>query len=221
MQPWIRKYNYIADYYNTAYNLYSKLYPAFPVTYYSIDWDYTKDHYDKKLMAGSYEKYGIGALSGFRFKKIQMLPAYNVESIQPIYNGDEKGLTLKDAEFGSISFPTTYGLKPNEYDIIHFSQDFMMETIDFKPIFVVRNTELATYGDINLYKLSLKVSSSTLLDLEQQISDRFMFLEFTKQIHDIRTAAILLNLQQKNETLDSKFYEMTNPLGLYIQKTSI
>lgn len=219
MRPYIRKYNYISDFYSTVYDIYTNVYQAYPISYYSVDWEYSKDQVDKKLMAASYEKMGIGPLSGIRWKKIQMLPVYNIEQIQPSYTADERGLTMMDTEMTSISFPTSYGIKPVEWDVVHFSQAFMNRDIDLKPLFVVKNVELATFGDLTLYKLMLKVAPYNLADLEEsQISERLMFLEFTKQIYDTSTAEILLKMQQRSDEAGVKLYDTKHITGLYIQE---
>ena len=50
---------------------------AYPVTYYKVDWK--NSIYDEDLMGASYEKHGLGQLSGIVWKKIQMLPVYWTE----------------------------------------------------------------------------------------------------------------------------------------------
>lgn len=216
MQPWIRRMNYIQDWYSTQNEMYAKEAPAYPVDYYSLDLE--KSVYDKELMGGSYEKYGVGQLSGMVWKKIQLLPVYYVEQIQPMYNADEKGLTLKDSELSGLVIPSIYGIKPTEWDFIHFSQKFMFDASDFTPIFVMKNLELSTYGSVNYYKVTLKVTDSqTLPLLNQQLSGIYMFLEFTKRIHEIQTASLLLKLQNKHENLSKKLERFFHSIGIYLQ----
>jgi len=216
MQPWIRRYNYISDYYNTVYDTYTNVYPGYPVTYYSVDW--SNSVYDTNLMAGSYEKNGVGSLTGIKFKKILLLPVYGIDQITPSNNGGEKGLTLHDTETSTVSFSSDYGLKPYEWDVIHFSQGFMSpDNNDNGPVFVVRNTSPATYGRMTHWKCDIKTAPYTLGDVKQQISSEYMFLEFTKQIHRLDTAAILIKLQQRSDSLSENLKDIFHDIGFYLQ----
>jgi len=216
MQPWIRRYNYISDYYNTVYDTYSKVYPGFPITYYSIDWQ--ESIYDKKLMAGSYEKNGVGSLSGIKFKKILLLPVFGIEQINPNNSGGERGLTMHETETSTVSFSSNYGLIPYEWDIVHFNQNFMSpDNNDDGPVFVVRNTNPATHGRMVMWNCQLKVAPYRLGDVKKQISSEYMFLEFTKKIHRLDTAAILLKLQQRSGSLSENLRSIFHNTGFYLQ----
>jgi len=216
MQPWIRRFNYFSDYYNTVYNQYANVYPGFPITYYSVDW--SSSVYDIKLMAGSYEKNGVGSLTGIVFKKILFLPVFGIEQITPTNTGSERGLTMHDSETSTISFSSEYNLKPYEWDVIHFSQGFMSpDNNDNGPVFVVKNTNPATYGNMTMWNCQIKVAPYTLGDIKKQISSEYMFLEFTKKIHRLDTAMILLKLQQRSESLSENLSDIFHSTGFYLQ----
>lgn len=208
---WIRNYSYIGDYYKTLYDIYTKDYVGYPVTYYSVDFD--RSVYDRdELSGGSYDKFGVGDLSGFKWKKIILLPVYGIEQIQPVFTGDEKGLTLADSENTSCSFSESYGLLPTEWDVLNFYQDFMFDyEVPTEPIFIVKNTSIATYGKITHWKCDLKVAPFTLADLENQVSEVMMFLEVTKKIYTMETAQEILKtlntLQTIGKTHVSKIYD--------------
>ena len=216
MQPWIRKYNYISDYYKTLYELYTNEYPAYPVNYYSVD--YENSILDKEiLMGGTYEKNGLGALSGMKFKKIFLLPVGNIEQITPNQDATERGVSFEDSMYSSFTIPTEYGLVPIENDIVHFSQEFMGKSIDLDPIFLVTNINKATYGDISVYQCQLKITGSTLVQVEQQISSFHMFMEFSKKIHPIENAELLLGLESIHESLSVVANNSFNNLtGFYL-----
>lgn len=218
MHPYIRRYNYISDWYWTQ-NRYSAHHhaPAFPVSYYNIDWG--NSIYDEDLMAGSYERHGIGQLSGMKWNKIQMLPVYWTETVQPQATADEKGYTTKDSDIVSVVIPSEYGLKPTAWDLVHFSQKFMFGRSDFSPIFVVKNVDESTHGSINYIKLTLGVEpANSLMKVENQISDNYMFLEFTKRIHQIQIASVLLKLQSRHEQLTTQSYNLFHKTGFYFQE---
>ena len=151
MQTYLQRCNYAQSYYEYAYNIKAACYYGFPVTYYSIDWK--NSMYDETLMAGTYEKIGVGELSGMKWKKILLLPVREVEPITPTNTAGEKGLTMHESEVNSIVFPSQYGIKPYEWDIVHFSQSFMFPDIgDDTPIFVVTNTDPATMGTMTEWR---------------------------------------------------------------------
>ncbi len=216
-QPYIRKYNYIADYYNTVYEYGMENYvAAYPITYYQIDW--VNSVYDEDLAAASYEKYGLGVKSGMKWKKILMIPIHQIEELTPTHDADEKGLILGESEISSFVIGSDIGIVPTEWDFIHFKQDFMYTNSTEGPIFVVKNVDQSTYGNKTFYKPSIQVTDSSTLDkLDSQLSDQFMFVEFTKKIHPILTAQMLMNLQQKHTNLASKLESKCNPTNLYIQ----
>ena len=221
IQSWIRNYNYSSGYFQFAYQQYLDTYPGYPVTYYSLDFE--NSVMDKEtLMSGSYEKYGLGSLSGLKWKKIIYLPVFGVEQIQPMYDTSEKGLTLGDSETTQIHFPSEYGIKATEWDFVVFDQNYMQKDNNIKPVFVVTAINLAHYGDyFNIYQCRLHVITNR-IQLEKQISGYYMFVEFTKKIHTLDNANVLLKLQKKNQLLYEKtiglFYDS---LGIYTQTKEV
>lgn len=220
MKEYIRRFSYIQDYYWTQNQWAADLYVAsYPVTYYMIDWE--NSIYDENLAAASYEKYGLGELSGMIWFKIQMVPVFQIEQIQPNYNADERGLILKDSDISSIVMPSKYVIQPREWDFIHFHQDFMFHNDEKGPLFVVKGTEMSTHGEINYRKLNLKVTDrSSFEKIESQISTHYMFLEFTKEVHPINTARQLLNIQNKNGLLSKQLEGLYHKCGLYLNELS-
>ena len=217
IQPWLRKYQYIQDYYLTLYNIYTEEYPGYPITLYVVDWE--NSIYDRNLMGGSYKKMGVGELSGIKWKKILLVPVYAVEQIQPENTADEKGVTMIESERTSCVLPSTYGVVPGEWDIVHFSQNFMYphKPQDIEPLFVVNNVNLATYGNLTHYQMRLKVAPFKRDELEKQVTTYHMFLEFTHKIHDIDTSAFLLKLQNKHSLLSNRIKKLFHdPTGLYL-----
>lgn len=217
MISYFKRCNYEQCFYEYIYDIKAACYHGFPVTYYSIDWK--NSVYDETLFAGSYEKIGVGDLSGMKWKKILFLPVHEVEPIVPTNNGTEKGLTMHESELSSIVFPSKYGLKPYEWDVVHFDQRFMFPDIgDDSPVFVVANTDPATYGTLTEWKCRLKVAPFRLSDIKKQISSEYMFLDSTKQIHRLDIAIILLKLQDRSnsssQVLTALFDDLT---GYYLK----
>jgi hypothetical protein len=217
MEPWVRRYNYIEDYFKFAYELYRNEYPAMPCTYYSLDFE--NSVMDKEILdAGAYERFGLGNLSGLKWKKILMLPVWNIDQVQPTYESSEKGLILQDSEWSQVTFPSTYGIKASELDFVLFEQDFAQTDLNIKPLFVVTQINMAHYGDyFNMWQCRLKVVHDR-LSLEKQISSYWMFLEYSKMIYPAENANILLKLERKNKLLTDNLYSMYNEnVGFYFK----
>ena len=216
MQPYIRKYNYISDYFWTYAEWASNLVVgSYPVTYYNVDWE--NSVYDKDLMGGSYEKYGVGKLSGIKWRKIQMVPVFSIETMNIAPNADETGLTIGQSEYTSFVIPSEYNILSTEWDFVHFQQDFMFHRKESSPIFVVTSVNPSDDADIGYNKISIKpVYSDALALLENQISSRFMFVEFTKRMHEINTANLLLKLESKHEQITEQLENLTSRTGLFL-----
>lgn len=216
MEQYIRNYQYIQDYYQTVYNLYSKDFIGYPVNYYKLDLE-NSVYDDEKTEGGSYEKFGVGSWSGYKWNKILFFPVYGIDQIQPRMSASEKGLNLSDSETTKITFPSFY-FKPSENDIIHFHQDFMYERkINVEPLFVVIGTHPVTYGDITHWQCDLKILPSSRNDLEKQVNNTYMFLEINKNIYDVENALFLLRLQKKNEMLKDRMENyFDNNIGVYL-----
>jgi hypothetical protein len=214
-QPYFRKFNYIQDYFNTANNLVSKIGPAIPVTYYQVDWE--NSVYDNDvLVAGNYEKHGVGIKSGIVWKKIYMLPVYQTEQIVPNNNADERGVNYGDSMMSSCVIPGTYGVKSTEWDMIQFDQSFMFQGNAFSPTFIVRNVDISNYGDINYYKLSLDVvPNDRIVSLEEQVNSIYMFLDFDKTIYPITNAKFLLHHINKHDILVTELNKHFHRIGIY------
>jgi hypothetical protein len=92
----------------------------------------------------------------------------------------------------------------------------MMREKNIGPLYVVTNMNLATFGDLNVYQLIIKVIRSKLTEVEKQISNYLMFLEHTKNIHPITNAELLLKLQDKNNLLAERLNNLFHNSGFYI-----
>lgn len=217
MQPWIRRYNYIQDWFYTQHQIYAKHHVgAYPVTYYKIDLEHSV--YDKSLMAGSYELHGVGELSGIQWVKIKHLPVYFTSPVTPLYTADESGVTMGESMHMEVVIPSEYGFEPSPWDYIYFSQDFMFKSNNTRdPIFVVKNSDPSTWGDITYYRVSIKPAPvGTLEELDKQVVKEAMFIEFTKKIHSADIAFTLLKLLSRYEKISKNLNENFHSSGVYL-----
>ena len=219
IHPWLRAYNYIEDFFRTLYELYSKHYvPSYPVTYYSTDianciWD------SEQLNAGSYEKGGVGELSGIKWAKIQMLPVWGVEPVQMLQDSNEKGgMTFREGASTQIIFPSLYGLIPNEGDVVDLSFGYRTPTVKMKMLYTVNNINMGHQGDFfQIYQLQLKMAPFTVDELEKQVSSYFMFYDHEKEILPLYNARRLLSLQEMSVNLTNQINSLYDrQTGFYL-----
>lgn len=212
MQSYSRIYWYIRDYQNLIYEFYAKHAIAFLTTYYNIDknntiWD------NVNLTDGSYER--VGELTGMKFNKYLLLPVFFITEVNTPYDGSEYGF-IKAGE-SELVIPHLYGIEPYEGDIIKMEQDFLRQTNDIYPLFMVTGKETSTNADKTFYKLKIeKFQSKTTEQVDKQVTDIFVFFDYTKKIYTINEASFLSRMVVKNHNL----YEQVSNLfdensGLY------
>lgn len=219
MLPFLRSYNYIEDYFRTLYEIYSKEYTAaYPVTYFSTD--LTSSVWDTdQLNAGAYEKGGVGELSGVKWKRIQMLPVFGVESVQMNQESGEKGgMSFREGASTQIVFPSLYGLTPLEGDVVDLSFGYKTSTMKTKMLFTVNNINPAHQGDFfEIYQLQLKMAPFTREELEKQVSSDYMFYELEQAILPLPNVRRLLKLQENSVTLTNQANRLfNNQTGFYL-----
>lgn len=212
LKPWIRTYNYMEDYFLLLYKIYAEAYIAsYPVTYYAIDLEKSTGDIDI-IGAGTYERHGIGPLSGYKFKKIEMFPVYGIEPIRPTMTSDEKGgITYLQNAGTRIVFPSIYGLIPSENDIIDLSFGYHSITPKDKMLYVASAVNIAHQGDgYQLYEITLKPSTVKLENLDKQISEYFIFYEHTKSVIPKSNAIFLLKIITEMSNISSELSNKFN-----------
>lgn len=109
----------------------------------------------------------LGQNSPLRFNKVNSLPVYGLDEIEPMLSDEEEGLT---SEFDSelVLLPNTVTPKPNDFFIFnHVRGNFL---------FMVTNVSYDTIKSNNFYKISytLKfINDQELSKLERQTVDNF------------------------------------------------
>jgi len=220
--PFLRKYNYINDYFYNSYKLYAEEYVhAYPVTYYSTDLKNTIWE-DENLMAGSYEKSNVGPLSGVRWRKVNHLPIFGMDPMTPVNNdtGEEGGLHYGTNLETSISFPSLYGLKPLENDIVDLSFGFISPKPIRKMLYVVGGVNMAHQNDYyQMFQCKLKIANFTLDELEKQVSREFMFYEHDKIIVPQENGRLLTALQERAVEAAKMANSLLDKVSVYIEST--
>jgi hypothetical protein len=212
MQNWLRYQFYPNEFLDLVYNYYAVHGVASVCTYYHVDIDNSILE-DTKLEAGYYEL--IGNLTGVKFQKINFLPVYNLEGIQPRFSADEKGMTKSD-QMTTFNIPTSYNIIPTMMDHVIFDAlPLRQNTESLLTAYQVTNMEKSTNTDISFWKEQLKVSYRTKGGLDSQTIETYTFFDYEKKIYSAEDAILLYNLLFENDqsTLN-KFYSKNS--GLYL-----
>lgn len=219
--PWLRDYNYATDYFSTVYTYYNESFPAYPVNYYSLDHENTIWE-NTKILGGSYEKAGVGTLSGVVWKKIYMVPIFGLEELAPSTSNDEKGQTYYDSMTTTINIPVSYGIKPGELDVIDTNFGFSANSPKVKPLFMITNVNLSHQGtDNQMYQCKARVAPFDLTQLEKQINYYYLFLNSKHEIYPISKGTFLLTLERRAENLKLQLDNLfDNPTGFYLRSYS-
>jgi len=219
IQPWMREYSYLNDYFWTLYQYYNESFSAYPVNYFSVDYENTIWE-DTKLRAGAYDKAGVGDWSGMFWKKIFTLPVFGLQQVQPNVSSSERGLAYHDSLSTELAFPDSYKFKPQEGDIVDLTFGFSTESIKITPLYVVTSVYMAHTGVYNqMWQCKLKIAPFNLTELEKQISDYYMFMNTTHKILPIDKADLLLKLEERVGTISGTLNTLFNDAsGFYLKE---
>ncbi len=212
-QKWYTYYEYPLDYFELMYQYYAASGIRTPVTYYALDIPNSIID-DKVLVGGTYEKFG--ELSGWKWKKINMLPVYNFEQVQLMANAAELGVEFDSTT--SFYLPSIYEIQPHVHDYIAY--DYLQNRGDqFGQqinMFEVVNIEKTSQSKITFWKATVQtVGDGQYLD--SQLSGNYTFIDYEKKIYETRNAINLQKLLLKNTRLGINDY-FDRPSGLYMEK---
>jgi hypothetical protein len=217
-QKWSQINDYPLDYFELLYQYYAAAGIRLPVTYYSLDLS-NSVHDSSVLMGGAYET--TGEFSGYLWKKILMLPVYNMEQVNYIMNADETGVGFDNRQT-TLFIPTSYEIRPIVHDFIMYDQIQQRDDPFDSPseLYEVVNIEKATASKISFWKLSLKGTSNISKNaLEQQLCGDFTFVDYEKKIFRTSDAIHLTKQRLKNSIVGvNNFYK--DRIGLYSDQLS-
>jgi len=188
---------YIDDYQELVYKYYSQEYPPFEVVYYNVDT--TASVVDKSILeGGSYTL--IGNLSGWKWNKIFFLPVFFIDSITSVmYDGSERGV-IQQAET-SFVIPDTYGIIPNENDLVYFPTILNPEADKNKPMFIVKSIEKDIISKTHFYKCACQVLKYNPSSVDNHVSNNLIFVDYIKKIFGYDTGICLISFLDKIKAL--------------------
>jgi len=201
---------YATEYWNKLYNYYAAHGISYKVTYYNLDvnatvWDKTD------LFGGYYEK--IGELSGVKWKKILLLPVFQIGETSTIFEADETGYINKGES--ELVIPSLYGITPYPNDIIQLNRQFLSTTYnpeDFS-IFTVTGVQKQSPQQKTWWKLTLKIEQSRRegeLETNGQVTGNYTFFDYTKKIYTIQDAMTMTRMMAKNSMLKEEIKGMVD-----------
>lgn len=217
-QKWYSINQYPLDYFELLYQYYSSVGISTPVTYYNLD--LSNSVYDGELLDnGPYEL--MGNLSGLLWKKILLLPMYQIEQVNFTLNASEEGAFFQNRRT-SMFLPTSYEFRPYVHDFICYDQitwrndPFKAET----PLYEVANVEKASSAEITFWRIQLQETPRQKHVIENQLSGNFTFLDYEKQIYRTSDAIEISKLQLKNSALKVNDF-FRERIGLYVENVEI
>lgn len=206
----IRYFEYLDEYLRTLFDLYSMEQSGVLTIYYNWDKEnsITEDYIATRT--GTYELFGD--LSGYKWNKILYLPVHysTNTSIENAYN--EHGLN-KDIQI-NITIPDHYGIYPTELDFIFFLSNYQMDDRT-TPVFKVNMITDSHFGHNKFYNLTLNTHYASTVQLDNQISNIYVFVEVLKKIYNIDDAECLL------KTLKTKDIIRKDIKDLYVKKLEL
>lgn len=212
IQKWTRIKWYSEDFLNLVYRYYAQHGIAYICTYYHLD--LTNSICDKDILdAASYED--IGDWSGLVWEKILMVPMYNTEQVSINFFADERGFT-KSEQKTSFNFPTLYGIIPTSKDFVVFEEVVLNKNYSSTqvPVFQVVNQERATNTWFDFWRVNMDVSHWEKSQLDQQVRETFIFIDYEKQIYPATIGQVLYSNMQKNTNVKlNDFYR--HDIGVY------
>tara|TARA_R110000824_G_scaffold145428_1_gene313708 strand:- start:875 stop:1540 length:666 start_codon:yes stop_codon:yes gene_type:complete len=206
LQRWLSIRDYSSDYLNLVYNYYAAAGISYTCTYYNFD--FPNSAIDKEMLdAGAFET--TGEFSGNRWRKILLLPIYNVEQISNVFGNDERGVG-KFEQASSFNIPSIYRIQPSPMDFVYFEETVLNDPnkkSDFvQPLYQVTNFEKATNTDRTFWKLGIAVSDHKPPELDTQLSGHYTFFDYEKKIYKTEDAVEMFKLLDKNKEIPLNDY---------------
>ena len=117
-------------------------------------------------------------------------------------------------------FPSTYGVVPVTHDYVKFHQEIIQPTTDIYPLYEVTGVESSTTGDVTFYKVKIESSKNMTIDIENQVSDIYVFHDFTKKIYPLNDSIILNNLIINSVVVLKRLkeYFFDEKIGMFVER---
>ena len=218
-QKFTNNFEFVNEYFKLLTRYYSSWnYTSIHCTYYSFDLENNVQDNDK-LVNGSYEM--IGNLSGYRWRKYLDIPLNNVEALSTTPTADEKGVTNSE-KITTCWFPSTIEIECHVHDFLLFSDAQNSDNYYLRrpPLFEVVNVERSPDFDSTFYKITIKISYISQLDIDKQINGLFHYHDYEKKLYGLDDSIILNTLlTERKKNCCNSTYDVNT--GLYMEKVNL
>ena len=189
--------NYIDEYLDQLLNNYDIKGPRYFCTYFKFDYENSIIDDREYVQSGNYHL--VDEKSGRMWKKIQLLPLWNVETIAPIQNkASEDGVTRDLVT--AFTLPDYVGVRPTPKDFLHRYDSVTNKVSNDQPLFIVTNREESHMGKRKVYKIHCKNSYNHLsqLDIPENISSEWIYINHYRKIFEYTAGQLLLSTLSRN-----------------------
>ena len=189
--------NYLNEYLNLQLNHYAIMNPNYFCTYYKLDYGNSIIDDRPYIQSGNYHL--VDEKSGRVWKKIHLLPLWNVESHGPVnYKASEDGVTREIIT--SFTIPDYLGVRPTARDFVHIYDNVANKTNPNSTLLMVQNRSETQVGTRKVYKIDCKNTFQVLsqLDVPENISSEWIYVNFFRKIFSYDSGKMILDVLSKN-----------------------
>lgn len=183
--------DYTDEYLDLTLNKYGIIRPNYFCTYFKFDYENSILDDRKHIDSGSYHL--ADDLSGRKWKKIQLLPLWLVETHGPINAAmKEEGVT-KEVRISYV-IPDYMGVRPTPKDFVYIFNGVSNKYDEEKPLFSVINRSESHMGKRKFYKIDCRNDWHKLseVDTSDNISSQWIYVNFFRKIFKLEIGKRLL-----------------------------
>jgi len=192
--------NYLNEYLSLLLNHYDIGNPAYFCTYFKFDYPNSVIDDRPYVQSGNYHL--VDEKSGRMWKKIYLLPLWNVEGHGPInYQAKEEGVVREVTV--NFNMPDYLGIRPTSRDFIFLYDNVSNKVSNNQPLYMVQNRSETQMGTRKVYKIECKNTFQYLsqLDMPENISSEWVYVNHLRKIFTLSMGNIILNSLSKSYSL--------------------
>lgn len=197
LRPFVYQ-NYIDEYQRMLFNNYSIMNPRTFCTYYKFDIDSSVIDDRPYVQGGSYHM--LNDYAGRMWKKIQLVPMWQLTSIDPIKTIAKEDGVVRELEMKFV-LPDYVGIQPTPRDFIHIFNGVGNTKSDRHPFWIVTNKSESHAGKRKIYQLDCKNYPNPTTDIDDHIVSEWIYVNFLRKIYNRASAELILETLGINYTL--------------------
>ena len=220
-QTFLRPFVYLdyqEEYLKHFFNNYSIMGPMIFCTYYKFEIDESIIDDRPYVQAGTYHT--LGAKSGRKWKKIQLVPIWRVQPHGPVsYKAREEGV-IRELET-SFWLPDYMGIRPTPKDFVHIFDPVTNKEETNQPLYIVKNKEESHVGKRKMYRVICENYRSpvTSIDTPEHVISEWIYINHYRKIFSYDIGQIILQALSNNITLFDNINKDDNYNFIYNNNT--